>query len=53
MAPAHVRTYLSRQGMTISRPRYSRLFMDSWFATAIPASIGLVIVGLGLFMAYA
>jgi len=27
--------------------------MASWFATAIPASIGLVIVGLGLFMAYA
>jgi len=27
--------------------------MASWFATAIPASIGLAIVGLGLFMAYA
>jgi len=27
--------------------------MGSWFATAIPASIGLAIVGFGLFMAYA
>jgi hypothetical protein len=53
MAPAHTQAYLSRREMTISQPRYSRLFMDSWFATAIPASIGLVIVGLGLFMAYA
>jgi hypothetical protein len=39
--------------MTISQPHYRGCFMDSWFATAIPASIGLVIVGLGLFMAYA
>jgi len=27
--------------------------MDNWFATAIPALIGLAIVGYGLFMAYA
>ena len=27
--------------------------MNSWFATAIPASIALAIVGYGLFMAYA
>jgi len=27
--------------------------MDNWFATAIPASIALAIIGYGLFMAYA
>jgi len=27
--------------------------MGSWFATAIPASIGLAIVATGLFLAYA
>jgi hypothetical protein len=26
--------------------------MDSWYATAIPASIALAIVGYGLFAAY-
>jgi hypothetical protein len=39
--------------MTMSLLRYRGCFMNSWFATAIPASIGLAIVAAGLFMAYA